>query len=85
MGSAGNPDWYFAQIPTRRAAMEDKPYKFYDDDGAEINPDIISKPTLCVSCKNDDDPTQAPLCILTRLDQQDEDGFECHAFEAKDT
>jgi len=36
--------------------MKDKPFKFYNDDGKEINPDLIKKPTLCITCKKDDDP-----------------------------
>ena len=29
--------------------------KFYDDDGTEINADLIPKPDLCVTCKKDND------------------------------
>ena len=31
---------------------EDMP-KFCDDDGIEINPDLIPKPDLCITCKKD--------------------------------
>jgi hypothetical protein len=54
---------------------------FYHDDGTEINPDLIAKPGLCVSCRKDEDPNEEILCILTRADQQDEDDFKCFAFE----
>jgi hypothetical protein len=58
-------------------------FRLFDDDGTEINPDLISKPSLCVSCKKDDDPSEEVLCNLTRADQQDDDEFECFAFEPK--
>lgn len=53
---------------------------FYNDDGTEINPDLVPKPSLCVSCKHDDDPKEEVLCILTRADQQDEAEFQCFAY-----
>ena len=54
---------------------------FYLDDGTEINSDSIAKPGICIICKNNDDPDQELLCILTRIDQQDEQEFICHAFK----
>ena len=60
--------------------MEDKPIRFYDDDGTEVNPDLISKPSLCASCVKDDDPSEEPLCSLNRLDQQGEEEFRCDAY-----
>ena len=62
---------------------DDKP-RFYDDDGNELNPDLVPKPTLCVSCAKDDDPKEEVLCLLNRLDQQDEAEFKCFAFVPKD-
>lgn len=59
---------------------DDKP-NFFRDDGTEINPDLIPKPSLCVSCKKDNDPDEETLCILTRADQQDEAKFICEAYE----
>lgn len=56
---------------------------FYNDDGTEINPDLVPKPSLCVSCRNDDDPTEEILCILTRADQQDQVEFQCFAYVSK--
>lgn len=53
---------------------------FYDDEGNEIDPNLIPKPGLCLSCKNDNDPAQEILCILTRMDQIDEDEFCCFAY-----
>ena len=64
--------------------MDNEPKSgFFWDDGTEINPDLIAKPSLCVSCKKDGNPDEEVLCILTRADQQGDDDFECHAFEAK--
>ncbi len=54
---------------------------YFDDDGTELNPDLIVKPGLCHTCKNDDKPSQTVLCNLTRLDQSNEDEFECGNFE----
>ena len=55
----------------------------YDDDGTKINPDLIPKPAMCLTCKRDDDPREVNLCILNRLDQQDEEEFECGEYEAR--
>ena len=33
--------------------MEDHKLKYFDDDGTEINPDLVPKPDLCISCKKD--------------------------------
>ena len=63
--------------------MQDNPMRFYDDDGTEINADLIAKPSLCTSCANDDDPTEEVLCTLNRLDQQGEEEFECGAYVSK--
>ena len=55
---------------------------YFDDDGNELNPDLIPKPHLCVGCQHDDvaDETENVLCNLTRLDQSGEAEFICHAF-----
>jgi len=59
--------------------------KYYDDDGTEIKPDLISKPDLCVTCKKDGllGKEEVP-CNLTRADQQGQDDFVCEAYEPKD-
>lgn len=64
--------------------MNDKSFGFFNDDGSEINPDLIVKPSLCVSCKKDDDSSEEVLCVLNRADQQGEDEFRCCAYEAKE-
>ncbi len=47
--------------------MEDHAPKYFDDDGTEINPDLVPKPDLCISCKKDGQPGQKEiLCNLTR-------------------
>lgn len=63
--------------------MDKKDFGFYKDNGTEVNPDLISKPSLCVSCKKDDDLKEEITCILTRADQQGEKQFKCFAFEHK--
>ena len=54
---------------------------YYDDDGNELNPDLIPKPQLCLSCRKNDDPGEEVLCNLNRLDQQGESEFKCFAYE----
>ena len=59
--------------------------KYYDDDGTEINPGLISKPDLCITCKkNGFSGEEEILCILTRADQQGQDEFVCDAYEPKE-
>ena len=54
---------------------------FFRDDGTKINPELVPKPSLCVTCKKDNDPKEEILCILTRTDQKDEEDFICNAYE----
>ncbi|WP_051254368.1 hypothetical protein [Arenibacter latericius] len=58
---------------------------FFDDDGYEINEDLIKKPTLCLTCIHDNDPNEEPLCNMTRFDQQGEPEFECFAYKKIDS
>ncbi len=62
--------------------IDDKP-RFFDDDGNELNPDLVAKPSLCVSCIKDEDPGEEILCTLNRLDQEGEGDFKCEAYVAK--
>ena len=40
--------------------------KFFDDDGTELNPDLIPKPDLCVTCAKDNEPgKEEVLCTMT--------------------
>ncbi|MFC1761784.1 hypothetical protein ACFL6U_06860 [Planctomycetota bacterium] len=58
--------------------------KFYDDDGTEINADLIPKPDLCITCAKDGvSGKEEMLCTLTRADQQGEPEFYCDAYEPK--
>jgi len=54
---------------------------YFNDDGTEIKPDEIKKPSLCVICQKDLDPDEEILCNLTRINQRNEDEFICEAFE----
>ena len=54
---------------------------FYNDDGTEVNPDMIPKPNLCLICKKDNDPDEEILCTLNRIDQSDNSEFKCFSFE----
>lgn len=58
-----------------------KIHGFFDDDGYEINSDLIKKPSLCLTCIHHDDPKEEPLCNMTRFDQKDEIDFNCFAFK----
>jgi len=53
---------------------------FFDDEGYEINSELIKKPSLCLICINNDNPKEETLCDMTRYDQKDEDEFKCFAF-----
>lgn len=56
---------------------------FFDDDGYEINMDLIQKPSLCLTCINNDNPNEELLCNMTRHDQQNEHEFICFAYREK--
>jgi hypothetical protein len=64
--------------------MNDNHPKFYNDDGTEVNPDLIPKPSLCISCRKDGIRNEEILCNLNRMDQQGEDEFICDAYELKE-
>jgi len=55
----------------------------FDDDGNPIDPNLIKKPGLCLTCVNNDDPQEEVLCNLLRYGQQNEDTFICHAYRKK--
>jgi hypothetical protein len=59
--------------------------RFYDDDGNEVNPNLIPKPSLCTTCAMDDEPDDEGLCALNRLDQAGEDDFKCGAYVRKNS
>ena len=57
------------------SAMEGR-MRYFDDDGNEVNPNLIAKPSLCVSCAKDDDPEEVVLCALNRLGQRGRRRFQ---------
>jgi hypothetical protein len=57
------------------------PTRYYLDDGTEFNPDLFPKPSLCLTCRKNDDPNEELLCNLTRMDQRNEDEFKCFAYK----
>lgn len=75
-------------IKGRRHIDSMKPHEIngiFDDQGYEVNVDLIKKPSLCLVCANNDDsinnnPYQEVLCNLTRFGQQYNDEFMCSNF-----
>jgi hypothetical protein len=64
--------------------MTDDISGFYDDDGIKINPELVPKPGLCLTCKKDDaGESEEILCILNRYDQRGEKNFQCGAYVPK--
>ena len=63
--------------------MDDDAIHSCDDDGAEMRPDLLAKPGLCVCCAKDDEPSEGPLCALIRLDQEGEGEFRCEGYERR--
>lgn len=63
--------------------MNDNMSDFYNDDGAPVNPDIVPKPSLYVSCLHDGNREQETLCMLNRIDQQNTKDFKCFAYRQK--
>ncbi len=58
---------------------------YFNDDGTELNPDLVPKPGLCLTCKKDNaGGKEEILCTLNRNDQRDEKNFECDAYEPKE-
>jgi predicted deacetylase len=57
---------------------------FFNDDGTEINPDLVPIPGLCLTCKkHEEQGDEWVLCTLNRADQADSEEFLCHAYEEK--
>lgn len=57
-----------------------KVFGFFDDDGYKINTDLIKKPSLCITCRKNNNPDEELLCNMTRYDQKDEEDFKCFAY-----
>ena len=54
---------------------------YFHDDGTEFNPDLMPKPSRCITCKKNDTSRYEIVCNLTRADQ-DEDIFICFDYES---
>jgi hypothetical protein len=63
--------------------MDENIPKFFNDDGTEVNPDLIPKPPLCITCKKDETSSEEILCNLNRMDQLGNDEFICGAYQEK--
>jgi len=73
-------------IKGRRHIDEIPPSKiagFFDDDGYEINTDLIKKPSLSITCINDDNPKEEMFCNMVRYDLKDENEFKCFAYKSR--
>lgn len=57
---------------------------YFDDDGYELNIDLIKTPAMCLICKNNEDPNQEIMCNLNRLGQTEGEEFICVAFRKID-
>ncbi len=55
----------------------------FDDDGYEIIPELIKKPSLCLICAKDDNPAEQFMCDLSRYDQRNDEEFRCGAYVKK--
>lgn len=65
--------------------MTDSTPQYFDDDGKEINSDLIPNPDLCITCKKDGQAGKEEiLCNLTRADRQGEGEFRCDAYEPRE-
>ena len=71
-GSIQSGNFDVPEYRGEKMETDDRPFGIYDDDGNEINTDLIAKPSLCVSCSKDEDPAEEVLCLLNRADQQGE-------------
>lgn len=64
--------------------MEDDISGLYNDDGTKIDTETVPKPSLCFTCKKDDEGgEELMLCLLNRNDQRDEPDFRCGAYKPK--
>ena len=58
-------------------------FNLYDDDGNEINRELIKKPSLCLLCIHDVNQFESIYCNLIRYEQRNEEEFCCSAFVKK--
>ena len=57
---------------------------FFDDDGYEINNELIKKPSLCLTCVHNNEPNEEQQCNMNRFDQKNEKYFNCFAYKKID-
>lgn len=55
----------------------------FNDEGFEINTDLIKKPDLCILCVHDNDPNEELLCNMNRYDQKNDAEFKCFAYKKR--
>lgn len=61
--------------------MQDEFSGYYDDDGNKLNPDLVPKPPLCLSCKKYEDLAEEILCTLLQLGYKKDEEFICYDYE----
>jgi hypothetical protein len=54
---------------------------FDKEEDDTLDQELIIKPSLCLSCRKDNDPNEEELCMLTRMDCDEDDEFLCGAYE----
>ena len=62
---------------------EDELSGFYDDYGTKFDPNLMEKPSLCTTCRKDDDQKEERFCRINRISQLDKDEFICEAYVSK--
>ncbi len=67
---------------TKEVLMEEEKFRYFNDDGTEFDPDLMSKPNLCLTCLKDEDSSEEILCNLNRADQKGKKSFICEAYES---
>ena len=62
---------------------EDELSGFYDDYGTKFDPNLMEKPSLCTTCRKDDDQKEERFCRINRISQLDKDEFICEAYVSR--
>jgi hypothetical protein len=42
---------------------------------------LIKKPSLCITCTNNDNPNEELLCNMNRYNQRNDKEFKCFAYK----
>ena len=64
--------------------MKENQPQYFNNNGTDNNPNLVPKPSLCITCKINGLKYEEILCNLTRADQQGEEEFICEAYEPID-